>query len=163
MIKSIIKDFFKDDTRILFVILILSTIVLPITYSRYIESDSGSARSALAKWDVSIIEDTNGLELVARNTSSTSYTLKVTSTSEVACDYTIAISEIPANVTLTIDGIPYTPDEYGVVIKENLGGFNVNSSSQTNTHILTFSSNSSLTATGNITMDLQVDIKQRIS
>lgn len=162
MIKSIIKDFFKDDTRILFAILVLSTVVLPITYSRYIESDSGTARSALAKWDVSITEDDSNLELVARNISETTYTLRVTSTSEVACDYTVAISEIPEHVTLTIDGTSYTPDEYGVVIIEPLGGFNVNSASQTNTHILKFTGDANLMA-GNVDMDLQVGIKQRIS
>ena len=162
--KQKIKDLFSNKTNNLFILLVLSSFILPITYSRYITRQAGISSTALAKWEVFMIEDSNNeLELVSKNVTSASYSFQITSTSDVASEYGIKILNVPQDVTLTIDeGTPVSPDNNGEISVENLGFFVLNSINTTHEYTLTFSSDSSTLASIN-TMELQVDIRQTIS
>lgn len=161
--KQKIKDFFNDRTRNLFILLVLSCFVLPITYSRYITRETGGSTAPLAKWEVSMIEDPNNeLELVSKNVNSASYSFQITSTSNVASEYGIRVLNVPLDVTLSIDGgTPISPNTSGTITVPNLGFFTLNSLDTTNDYTLTFNADTATLASTN-TMELQVDIKQTL-
>lgn len=166
MFKEMMQDFIHDKTKVLFSLLILTSVVLPITYSRYISQELGMTPSRTAKWDVKLLgNDNEQLELVLEdNVSSVNYAFEVTSISEVACDYSIKIDGVPNGITLMIDNDNtkiYSPTN-GTIEVENVGGFEVNSKNTTNNHILTFIANNGLNVTTGTNLNLQVDIKQRI-
>ena len=99
---------------------------------------------------------------IENNVTSVNYMFSATSTSNVACDYSIILSNIPNGITVKIDNSQiYTPTN-GELLIENLGGFEVDSLNTTHEHILTFISNSGITVSNGIELDLQVDIKQRL-
>lgn len=163
MFKQFLKNFFKNKTNRIFVLLVLSAMLLPTTYSRYITTESSNAVSSLAKWDVRYIEGgSNSVNLIALNNSSANYLFSIRSLSEVACDYSITISNVPNNVSLTVDGksTVYTPVS-GTITVPNIGSFEIDSLNDTNNHTLTFSTNSSTVAL-NTNLNLNVQILQRI-
>lgn len=163
--KKVLKNIFADKFSILIIAIILTLTILPETYSRYIKTDVGETFVQLAKWSVEMIGDTNNeLHLLAHSESEAKYNFTITSTSEVACTYSIILSDIPENVSLYIDSstTPSTRNGSGQIVINNLGEFSENDTNSTHTHLLTFKTNND-TLTTDIEMNLKVNIKQKIS
>ena len=164
MLKEMFKDFFLDKTKVLFSILIMTLVVLPITYSRYINQEQGRTMTKLAKWEVSLFgNDNEEFEFVLENNvNQIDYQFTITNTSEVASDYSIKLSNIPLGFILKIDNDQIYYPVNGIISVENLGGFELNTINASHEHILSFILNSDIVTTDGIELDLQVDIKQRI-
>lgn len=158
-----IKKFFSKKNNIIFILLVLSFNILPITYSRYISKGNGLETSLLAKWEVNMIENSdNSLELISKNASEVNYSFVITSTSDVACDYSLTISNVPNDVIVKVDdNIVNSSGENGTYSINNLGEFAVNSENSTHQHTITFISDQN-TLAGQSTIDLNVKIKQKI-
>lgn len=139
-------------------------VVLPVTYSRYIETESHPVNSSpLAKWEVNVLGDNDEFELVAFNECTISYSLSITSLSEVASEYSIIVTDIPDGITMTLDdGDVLTPTS-GVIIVEDVDGFEVGDT-ETHNHVLKFTSDASaFEGVDEFNVDMQVDIKQKLS
>lgn len=162
--KEDIKRFFKNKTNDLFILVVVSFIVLPITYSRFVTNSETGIRTPLATWDVDVLPDVANpevLELVSKNVSSASYALNVTSESNVASIYSLVITDIPSSITVSVDdGSVLTPSG-GEIRINNLGSFSANSANKTKQHILTFYSSTD-TLVGSYQVKLNVVVKQRL-
>ena len=135
---------------------ICSVLVMPSTFS-ILKSDATSTKIlALADWSVSLnqtgIEDE--LEIIADNTSTASYTLNVTSASEVNIKYSVILSNLPAGVTVSIDGGNFMPQQSNTITFSNVGTILYSDSVKTKTHTLTFKS----AVGGTVVSDHEIDI-----
>lgn len=160
-----IKSIFKNRNSLLFVLCILSFVILPTSYSRYIEQEYGQSQSPLAKWSVNVIPDSdNEMNLIAYNDASEVYSFDITSTSDVASDYSISLLNVPSDISVVVDnnGVTLRANEDGKIIIDNLGGFDINEQGTTKSHTLEFISDEN-TESANVDIDLIVLIKQRIS
>lgn len=161
--KKKLRMFFKNKTNLLFIILVLSAFILPVTYSRYITRDYGSTTSYLAKWQIDMVGSSDTLNLVALNVSEATYNFSITSISDVACDYSLKLMDVPKGITLKIDddSTIYTPDNNGTIIVNNFGGFDVNDIDTTHNHVLKFITTSECVSE-EYELNLDVVVKQRM-
>ena len=168
------KSYDGNKTTLLVILLILSLITLPISYSRYIERGNGKTQTSLAKWDVSLSPTTTNsadapLELIAHSVTSADYVFTITSLSEVASDYSLILSNVPSDLTVVIDnnGTTLTPNAENKIIIDRLGGFEVGATTTTHTHTIKFATTTSTTtvteAGSPLDVTYDVMIKQRIS
>lgn len=105
------------------------------TFSKYSESINKMGSITIAKWDVSANIPTEDVNLVAGNNVDT-YTLTVTSKSEVATNYSIVISNLPIGVQVALDNNNYKTVSSGKVQFNNVGSFNANASNTSKNHTL---------------------------
>lgn len=160
--KNFINSLIKGKNKALVILAIFSFVILPITYSRYIEKGYGSSFSSLANWNVEMISsDSEELELLAHSVSESTYSFNITSTSEVACDYSIALTNIPNDINVYVDNTLRNVSS-GTVNISKLGGFDLGSENTTHSHIIKFVTTNS-TSAKDINVNLDVTIKQRIA
>lgn len=160
--KNLINGLVKGKNKTLIILVIFSFLVLPITYSRYIERGYGETFSSLANWNVDMISnDSEEISLFAHNESNASYSFNITSTSEVSSEYSLTLLNIPKNISVYVDDIKREVNDENKVVINTLGGFEVGSANTTNSHIITFKTNNN-TQAGNIKVDLDVTIRQKL-
>ena len=105
------------------------------TYSKFSNSVDKTGSLSIAKWDVLANIPTEDINLVAGNNIDT-YTLTVTSKSEVATNYSIVISNLPIGVQVALDNNNYKNVSSGKVQFNNVGSFNANASNTSKNHTL---------------------------
>ena len=110
-----------------------------ITLSKYAGTSAGNGLATTAKWNVSIdtSDSSDTLNIVSGNITQ-SYKLKISSTSEVAANYSLILSGLPDNIEVSIDGGSYQKPVNNQIIFSNMGLFNANDSNTEHTHTLTF-------------------------
>lgn len=170
-----IKNILKNRISLLVVLCVLSFIVLPTSYSRYIEQEYGQTQSSLAKWNISVVPDTDSeMNLLAHNDTSETYLFQITSISEVASDYSISLLNVPSGISVIVDnnGTSLRADANNKIIINNLGGFDLNGQGTTKEHTLEFVTDENTTvvddgdddtSVSTFEVDLVVLVKQRIN
>ena len=120
------------------VYLIFITAYLSVnTLSKYVGISSGSGNIQVAKWEVSAISDSEDtMNIIAENTTA-AYEVKISSTSEVGCTYSILIENVPDGVKIKIDDESAIAPSDGTITFENCGHFDANSQGTVLTHTLT--------------------------
>ena len=109
------------------------------TMSKYVGTTEGAGTVEVAKWEVSTgTNSTDTMNVVAGSEAKT-YNIIVTSTSEVGCSYGIKVSNVPANVTVKLDG--KDPDAGGTGVEgelsfSNVDHFDANASQTQHVHVL---------------------------
>ena len=109
-----------------------------ITMAKYTGVINKNKDIPVAKWSVSVAgDDSLTLPTIVIGDSNTyrEYNLNVTSQSEVAINYSLIISNIPADLVVKIDNVNY-PVDTGKITVNNLGSFDTNNA--THTHKLKF-------------------------
>lgn len=107
--------------------MLLTSFFVIRTYSKFSSSVDKTGSLSIAKWDVLANIPTEDINLVAGNNIDT-YTLTVTSKSEVATNYSIVISNLPIGVQVALDNNNYKNVSSGKVQFNNVGSFNANAS-----------------------------------
>ena len=112
------------------------------TFSKYLDVIQKQGTVNVAKWNVSIDGETNSsLDIISGNLQDNleqqSYILTVTSTSEIASDYSILITNVPEGIEVKINDDIIEENNNEILI-ENVGSFNANDVNSTHNHILTF-------------------------
>jgi len=104
-------------------------------YARFTEIDGNIAS---AKWSVSLNQDNveNYLSIVPNGATDT-YTVNVTSNSEVDVVYSIVISNLPSGVSVRLDDTTYEQSENQIIIP-NAGTILYTDSEKTKSHDLIF-------------------------
>lgn len=115
--------------------LILSSFFITKTFSKYTSNFSKNGNIEIAEWNVSATIPDANINLIAGNNTEL-YTITVNSESEVGTDYSIVISNIPANVQVALDNNNFINATEGQVEFNNAGSINANASTTTNTHVL---------------------------
>ena len=123
----------------LLLIFILLIICNSYFVAKYISSINGESNRSIAKWNVecnSTSPDT--LSLVSGNHQE-SYTLNVTSISEVSANYSVKLSNVPNNLEVKIDNENFqTSDNNNVIEFNSIGSFTPNDINNTYSHTITF-------------------------
>ena len=152
------------------VCILLLAIVLSNSYllAKYYTGMTGTSGVGVAKFDVAIdttanVSDTLG---VVSGVSTADYIVRVTSTSEVATNYSIVLTDVPDGLEVMLDdsGVYKTPVNHEIVFSGNdcdNCSFSVNDLNSVHTHILVF--NDPITTnnggTNQITISVNVDKK----
>ena len=120
-------------------ILLLTFFVVPFTFSLYRGNIFANGGLVTAEWAVSL--EQNGISndvTVVPEVATGTYTLNVKSLSQVDVTYDIVITNLPAGVDVSIDGVNYPLVSDGSVTFSNAGTILNNSQNKINSHTLTF-------------------------
>ncbi len=160
----IIKKIIKNSDFALFLLVCLSIITLThsLAASAKFQSTSNSTTGAkVAKWSVSIepVTASNVLNIVTGSTAQ-DYIVKVKSLSEVSSAYSLIVSNVPNDVTVSLDdGTAQTPVNNTVTFS-NAGSFSVGGGSNERQHKLTFNAPLNASAT-NVVVNIQANFTQK--
>lgn len=145
------------------IILILSIITFSSSYllARYTSSVNGNDYARVAKWDVTYDTSDNGsdtINLISGNQTG-EYIIKVTSSSEVAVNYSIVLSNLPDEIEVKVDNGTYRTPINNIIEFNNAGSFSGNNINTTYTHTLTFNAplDSNIVSTANVGIAIKFD------
>ena len=150
---------------VLFCLVIISTAMMSGLYARYTSRNSGEDSARVAKFTVGADLDTNDVTAnLSQNVNDGTFKLTAENLSEVSVRYDVTVTaNLPAGVTLTIDGNAPSSSADGTYTFSNVGEFPANMG--TEDHIIKFTADTmSLTssATGDTytkTIDFNVTVK----
>ncbi len=143
---------------VLFALLLLGGIaVAGISFAKMVSTPNDvSGSQTVAVWSISATGTGDDLDLVAGGEAQT-YDLLVSSTSDVACEYAITVSNVPAGVKVGIDDVnPAAADENGTIVFD---GYSLNIRSSKN-HALKFVATLDADPTTNQDIDIDVEFAQ---
>ena len=111
----------------------------PPSYSILRETGDSDSTIATADWIVTLEQAgvNNNVTVVPENATGT-YILNIKSLSKVDVTYDIVLSNLPAGVDASIDGVNFPTVTSGTVTFSNAGTILVSSQNKTNSHTLTF-------------------------
>ena len=148
-------------------VLILMTFYALKTFGLLRSSGSATGSLLTAEWSVSRSQSasTDSIELIP-NTTTDTYDLTVTSSSEVDVKYTVIVSNLPAGVEVQLDDGTCQVPSNGTIRLTKSGGvtgiINYNDDPKTKTHTLTFRATSSAQAISDQEIDIDVEFKQTV-
>ena len=126
------------------------------TFSKYVGVVDGGGEVQVAKWEVSSTSESNSMmNIVAGNTENT-YEIKVTSTSDVGCTYSIVLSNIPSGLKIKLNDGSFEEITSGTKAYSNIGHFDAGSSGIINTYTLTMKADLPVTEVANQVVDIDV-------
>ena len=139
----------KKILTIIILVLVLSFFVIKGSYALYRNIVNPSADIAAATWSVTLNQtgENNNLSVVAGDENSTaSYTVNITSISQVDIIYSIVVEDIPEGIIVKLDDGEYQTPTNGQVIYTDVSTINYSDTNKTKSHILTFKANSNAAA-----------------
>ena len=131
------------------------------TYAIYRGFISIGGTLASSDWSVSLNQQ--GVEnhlLIVQGGATDTYTLNVTSESEVDVVYSIVISNLPSGVSISLDGGEAIPQSNNQVIISNAGTILYQDQERTKTHELTFIAAAGATLVTNQQVSIDVVMRQ---
>lgn len=137
-----IKKLFKYSGFAIFLLLCLALFTLSQVNdakSKYKSDARGTTDASTAKWDVSVTPVTanNTIDVVVGN-NAVDYLVRVVSSSQVSCNYTITISNVPNSLKVSLDdGTEQLPTN-NVLTFTNAGSFLAGDATTERTHKLSF-------------------------
>ena len=162
--KAIIKqEAFKERIILfIFVYLIFASLYFSVnTLAKYTGTVSGTGETQVAKWEVSATPNSNSPMNIIAGNENASYKITVTSTSEVGCDYSISLSNVPTGVMVKLDDEdPVTVGNDKKVTFTNCGEFSANTQGQQRIHTLELKAGIDITPVSNNEMNVDVSFVQ---
>ena len=155
----------KKILTLIILVLVLSFFVIKGSYALYKNVINPSADIAAATWSVTLNQSgvNNNLAVVAGDENSTaSYTVNITSTSQVDVIYSIVIEDIPEGVKVKLDDGEYQTPINGQVIYTDVSTINYTDVNKTKSHILTFKAESTATAALQEEININVVTRQTL-
>ncbi len=154
--------------RIIFVILLLFVVLIyfmPSSFAIFRNMKDGSGLVRGAQWSVSLnqtgVEDHLSIISVPNELVS-SYTLNITSNSEVNVVYSIVIDNLPTGTSVLLDSGEYVQESNNKVTFTNAGTINYTDANKNKTHTLTFKASSSTSYVTNQVVNIDVVAKQQV-
>ena len=131
------------------------------TLSKYTSVFSSSNQISVARFNVSIDSNNENISMIAGNGgSSTTYTVTVTSLSEVATHYAIVLTNVPSGVKVKLDNGNFISETNTTITFNNAGIFAPNDANSTRTHTLTFMAEIGTATQSNESINLDVVFTQ---
>lgn len=156
----------KKLTPKLFIILgAVLLFTIPLSYSLVKNLARTNSTINLATWNVSLnqSQENNYLSIVPNpNETTESYTVNITSQSEVDVIYSIIIENLPSGVSISLDGGTYVPASNNKVMFSDVGTIAYTDLTKTKSHTLTFKATSGASAVINQEVDVNVIVRQSI-
>lgn len=140
---------------IVFFVVVSSYFFVTTTFSKARSTVAGSGETDIAKWELLIDDHEESINLLPGG-EPIAYTLRLTSNSEVAGDYSIRISNLPDSVRISLDNSSYEVPSNGVIEFEDCGYFESSTTSVINDHTLSFKA---ISGAGNVSnRELDIDV-----
>ena len=131
------------------------------TVAKYAGEISRTNQISVARFNVSATGNNSNISMVAGNGgSSLTYTVTVTSISEVATSYSILLTNVPTGVKVKLDNGSYISGTNNEISFNNAGTFAPNDSNSTRTHTLTFMAEIGAATQSNASIGLDVVFTQ---
>lgn len=157
------KKIFKhiDMPFILIVCFLLLAMYLTIaTSAKYTSSDGQTSSARVAVWQLFSQGSTDTLNMVSGG-SSQDYNLTVRSTSDVSSIYSIEFTNVPNDITVSIDGGAAISPTSGKVTFSNVGVFNIESGIIEREHVITFNAPLSANVVSNNQVGVNIKFEQK--
>lgn len=155
----------KKIILIVILFFVVSFFVINGTLALYRKAINPNGTIAFAKWDVSLNQndENNHISVVPGDeTSTASYTINITSLSEVDIIYTIVLNDVPQGVSVALDGGEFTAPTNNKIIFNEIGTIRYSDNNKTKSHILTFKAAQGTTYVANSEIDVNVIARQRL-
>ena len=131
------------------------------TLSKYASQVNTSDQASVARFSVNASGNNANIDMIAGNGgSSLTYTVTVTSTSEVATNYSIKLTNVPTGVKVKLDNGSYISGTNNEISFNNAGTFAPNDSNSTRTHTLTFMAEIGASTQSNASIGIDVVFTQ---
>ena len=153
----------KKILTIVILVLISSLFVIQSSFALYRRIFNPNGNIAAATWSVTLNQsnEENNLSIVAGDeTSTASYTVNITSNSEVDIIYSIVVEDIPSGVHVKLDDGEYQTPSNNEVIFVDVSTINYTDQNKTKSHTLTFKADSNAEDTLNEEININVMTRQ---
>lgn len=155
----------KRVLKILSFSVLISLFLIPIVFAIYRNVSNGNGTLSTATWNVSINQanENNNLSVIpAPNESTASYTINITSNSEVDAIYSIVINNLPSGVSVSIDNGEYVQETNNKIIFADVGTILYSDKDKTKKHSVTFKASSTASFVNNQEVDINVIARQSL-
>jgi len=151
----------SKNVKLIALICLLILFCIPPTLGLFKRMIGATGLINAASWNVALNQTgvDNTLQVIP-DTLNASYTLNVTSTSEVDVQYTIVVRNIPSGVLVKLDNGSFQTPSNNTVTFNNAGNIYYSDVSKEKTHVLTFKANTGTTAVNNQIVSVDVDFRQ---
>ncbi|MBQ9019120.1 MAG: hypothetical protein IJ097_02260 [Bacilli bacterium] len=157
----------KDKILMIIIqILVLSFFMIPASYALYRSITNSNNSIATAEWNVVLNEsqDNNYMSVIAGDsTSIASYTINITSKSEVDIIYSIVIDNLPSGVAISLDNGEFIEEVNNKVIFADVSTINYSDTNKTKSHTLTFKALSNAEYVNNEEVNINVIARQTLA
>lgn len=138
--------------------------LIPASFAIYKSQAVGNSALVSAIWNVTLEQTgvNNNLTVVTGGSNIT-YTLNVKSLSEVDVKYNVVLSNLPAGVDASLNGVDFPPVSNGTVTFNNAGTILYNSQNKTNTHTITLRAANNATIVSNQVVAVNVIAEQLVT
>lgn len=154
----------KKVLKILTIVVLTSLFLIPVVFAIFRNSIFGNGSLSTANWQVTINQtnENDYLTIVSgQSTSVASYTINITSNSEVDAVYSIVINNLPSGVSVSADnGETFTPAVNNKVIISDAGTMIYTGNPVTKRHVLMFKAASPAEFVNNQSVDINIIARQ---
>lgn len=139
--------------------------IIPMSYAIYRSYSTGGATIAAASWNVSLNQNNvnNNLTIIpGENGTTASYTINITSNSEVDVIYTIVIENLPSGVSISLDDGSFVAANNNKVVFTDVGTILYSDANKNKSHVITIKANSNTQYVNNQEIDVNVITRQAL-
>ena len=139
-------------------------IVIPFSYALLRSINNANGNLVTATWNVTVNESGNNYMSIAADPMDieASYTINVTSQSQVDMIYSIVIDGLPSGVSVSIDNGEFVQETNNKVTFSNVGTIAYSDTIKTKSHTLTFKATSSSNVVNEKEVDINVIARQAL-
>ena len=139
--------------------------IIPMSYAIYRSYSTVGGNIATASWNVSLNQNNvnNNLTIIpGENGTTASYTINITSNSEVDVIYSIVIENLPSGVSISLDDGSFVAATNNKVVFTDVGTILYGDANKNKSHVITIKANSNTQYVNNQEIDVNVIARQAL-
>ena len=139
--------------------------IIPMSYAIYRSYSTVGVTIAAASWNVSLNQNNvnNNLTIIpGENGTTASYTINITSNSEVDVIYSIVIENLPSGVSISLDDGSFVTANNNKVVFTDVGTILYSDANKNKSHVITIKANSNTQYVNNQEIDVNVIARQAL-
>ena len=139
--------------------------LIPMSYAIYRSYSTVGVTIAAASWNVSLNQNNvnNNLTIIpGENGTTASYTINITSNSEVDVIYSIVIENLPSGVSISLDDGSFVAANNNKVVFTDVGTILYSDANKNKSHVITIKANSNTQYVNNQQIDVNVIARQAL-
>ena len=139
--------------------------IIPMSYAIYRSYSTVGGTIATASWNVSLNQNNvnNNLTIISgENGTTASYTINITSNSEVDVIYSIVIENLPSGVSISLDDGSFVAANNNKVVFTDVGTILYSDANKNKSHVITIKANSNTQYVNNQEIDVNVIARQAL-
>ena len=139
--------------------------IIPMSYAIYRSYSTVGGNIATASWNVSLNQNNvnNNLTIIpGENGTTASYTINITSNSEVDVIYSIVIENLPSGVSISLDDGSFVTANNNKVVFTDVGTILYSDANKNKSHVITIKANSNTQYVNNQEIDVNVIARQAL-